>query len=95
MKTQGVLFLRLFDDAIHKRRFFLADDLVDGEDLNLDGAATEGNFDYIADLDVIGCAGGLATDRNTSAVAGFVGDGAALYKARNLEIFIQSHNISS
>jgi len=68
--------------------------LGNAEHLDLKRTCAHIYFDYIAHLDVVGGSCSLAVYDYLLGVAGFVGNGAALDKACDLEVFVQSHIIS-
>ena len=68
---------------VHGRGAGLVGGLADLGDLHLQRALPEGDLDHVADLDLIAGPDGAAVDADALAVAGVVGDGAALDEARD------------
>ena len=73
----------------------LAHRLLNGEHLHRDGADAEAQGDLISHLHVVAGPGGLAVDGHKTVVAGLVGHGPALDEPGHLQIFVQTHMVSS
>ena len=83
--------LLFFDDLVHHSRFVFFCIFIHGNDAGLHGARAKRELDDIVHLHIVGSAGNLAVDDDSTGVAGFVCHGAALDNAGNLQVFIQSH----
>ena len=68
----------LGDFLIHSHGVVLADVIGHLQDFHADGLGAELNLQLVAHLDVIGCLGGTAVDRDTGIVTGLIGHGAPL-----------------
>ena len=79
------------DFLVHCYRVVLTDIVGNHQNLHRYGACAQGNLNFIAGLDLVACLHHPTVDADATVVAGFIGDGAALYQPGDLQVFVQTH----
>lgn len=90
MAMEGLNALRVYD-LVKLGGVVFANGLLDVQHPNFKRSGTEGNFNNVTDLHVIGRFGGATVDRHMGGVAGVVCHGAPLDDATYLQVLIETH----
>ena len=82
------LFLDFF---VHGYCVVFANIVGNHQDLHGYGSGTQGDFNFIAGLDLVAGFHHTTVDTDASVVARLIGNGAALYQPGDLQVFVQTH----